>query len=556
FEGFPGEGTFKSIYAPGGAARVEALFEGSPPARCCTNGEVYWMTGTGGTEIKKGWSAAADVRLFAFGRHRDWREVYASAELVGEAKIGGRPCHELRLVPKSPEELGIETVPGEEPPVPDNWWLDRESKDLVRVAIYATVSGAGWQRLVLDDLEWKSVAGVRFPHRSRMTFGPSDRPIAIEFVVESVDVDAKYAENPFALGEQVFAALIRGHARDANRDPGFKIEPRKDLRTATVRVRCKPEQVRQQLATILPEVMGYLQRERLTLVGAPFARYHAFDPEVDLEAGIPVAETIRGNGRIQASSLPGGEVVSGTHIGPYGELPRTHEALAKWLASEGRTAAGAPWEIYWTDPGLQRDPSKWRTEIVQPVSEGPDGGARPLGAVAKGEGKEGAQRREDPKPGVTAAADADLERLDVLVGTWRVSGGPGAPEGEFSFEWLEGGHFLVQRVNLVQGRRVVKGIEIIGHERKFGAESRSPDLTSRIYDNMGNTWDYTWEIGVDTLTIWGGAKGSPVVYRARFSEDRNTLTGAWEWPGGGFQSTATRITRPEAGTKRAAALVR
>jgi hypothetical protein len=30
-------------------------------------------------------------------------------------------------------------------------------------------------------------------------------------------------------------------------------------------------------------------------------------------------------------------------------------------------ADGGPWEIYWTDPGLERDPAKWRTEIVQPV---------------------------------------------------------------------------------------------------------------------------------------------------------------------------------------------
>ena len=70
FEGFEGTGSFTSVYAPSGASRCEALFEGSPPARRCTNGQVYWMTGTGGTEIKNGWSAAADVRLFGFARHR------------------------------------------------------------------------------------------------------------------------------------------------------------------------------------------------------------------------------------------------------------------------------------------------------------------------------------------------------------------------------------------------------------------------------------------------------------------------------------------------------
>ena len=94
FDGFLGEGRYEELLAPGGAARVEAAFEGAPTSQTCSNGELYWMTGTGGVEIKKGWSAAADARLFALGRHRDWREVYARAELVGEAQVAGRACLE------------------------------------------------------------------------------------------------------------------------------------------------------------------------------------------------------------------------------------------------------------------------------------------------------------------------------------------------------------------------------------------------------------------------------------------------------------------------------
>ena len=541
FERFPGTGSFSSVYAPSGAARVEALFEGSPPSRRCTNGEVYWMTGTGGTEIKKGWAAAADVRLFGFGRQRPWREMYARAEYVGEAQVLGRACHELRLHPKSPEQLGIEPVPGEEPPVPDTWWLDRDSKELVRVAAYATVSGAGWQRLLFDDSDWRPVAGVRFPHHCRMTFGPPDRLIEIQFDTESVDVDAKFPANLFQPGDQVFAELMRAHQKEPKKDPGFKVEERKELNAASVRVRCKGEQLQEQLATIFPEVMGYLQRERFTPLGAPFARYHTFGAEVDLEAGIPVSEKVQGSGRIHASRLPGGEVVTGTHVGPYRELPRAHEALAKWLERAGRTAAGAPWEFYWTDPGLQRDPAKWRTEIVQPIVPGPETAPRGSGQRTAMDARRGGG---DPESEAGSAADPDLARLQKFIGTWKVRGGPGGPEGQISFEWLEGGHFMMQRIDLVHGTRIIQGIEIIGHERKFGADSKSPDLTSRVYDNMGNTLDYTWEVGDDTLTIWGGEKGSPVVFRGRFSADRNTFTGAWEWPGGGFETTGTRIAAP------------
>ncbi|HKB17034.1 MAG TPA: GyrI-like domain-containing protein, partial [Planctomycetota bacterium] len=325
--------------------------------------------------------------------------------------------------------------------------------------------------------------------------------IEIQFDTESVDVDAKVPAQFFQPGDPVFAELMRAHQKDPKKDPGFEIQKRKELPTASVRIRCKAEQVHEQLATILPEVMGYLQRERLTPLGAPFARYHAVGAEVDLEAGIPVSGKVEGSGRIQASTLPGGEVVTGKHVGPYRELSRTHEALAKWLEKAGRTAAGGPWEVYWTDPGLQRDPSKWQTEIVQPIVPRPNGGARSASESVAMDARRGGGEAEPESPSL---ADPDLQRMGKFIGTWKVRGGPGGPEGQISFEWLEGGHFVMQRIDLVHGTRVIKGIEIIGHERKFGADSKSPDLTSRVYDNLGNTLDYTWEVGDDTLTIWGG----------------------------------------------------
>ena len=128
----------------------------------------------------------------------------------------------------------------------------------------------------------------------------------------------------------------------------------------------------------------------------------------------------------------------------------------------------------------------------------------------------------------------DLEPLNRLVGTWRVSGGV---EGTVTYGWLEGGFFLLQHVDLGGN----KGIEIIGHEQKFGEEP-SRDIKSRYYGSEGVTFDYVYELVGDTLTIWAGEKGSPAFYRGVFLEDGDTLTGAWVYPGGGgYESTATRI---------------
>jgi hypothetical protein len=135
--------------------------------------------------------------------------------------------------------------------------------------------------------------------------------------------------------------------------------------------------------------------------------------------------------------------------------------------------------------------------------------------------------------------NADLKSLDRLIGTWTQSGGL---DGEVRFEWAEGGFFLVQYVDLIHDGHPIKGIEMIGHEQAFGAEP-GKDTRSRFYSYLdGMTLDYVYEIEGDTLTIWGGERGSPAYYQGHFSQDGNTLTGGWVYPGGGgYQAVSTRV---------------
>jgi hypothetical protein len=132
-----------------------------------------------------------------------------------------------------------------------------------------------------------------------------------------------------------------------------------------------------------------------------------------------------------------------------------------------------------------------------------------------------------------------LKRLDRLAGTWRLSGDT---HGHITYAWMPGGFFLLQHIDMDHAGHHVQGMEVIGHLRPFGAEP-SPDIHSRYYGGEGETFDYVYEIEGDTLTIWGGERGSPAYYQGTFSPDGNTLSGAWHYPGGGgYETTATRVT--------------
>ncbi len=142
--------------------------------------------------------------------------------------------------------------------------------------------------------------------------------------------------------------------------------------------------------------------------------------------------------------------------------------------------------------------------------------------------------------GITAQPYQGLKSLNRLVGVWKVSGPDIA--GQVKFEWMEGGFFLIQHVDFVHGGRPVKGIEIIGYELPFGAEKPSEHIKSRWFGNTGETFEYTYEVDDQTLTIWGGEKGSPAYYQGTWSSDGNSNSGTWVYPyGGGYQSTMTSV---------------
>ena len=71
----------------------------------------------------------------------------------------------------------------------------------------------------------------------------------------------------------------------------------------------------------------------------------------------------------------------------------------------------------------------------------------------------------------------DLQSLDQLIGTWRVSD---EAEGEVRYEWMDGRCVMMQHFDLLHGGRRILGFEVIGHLQPLGVEP-SPEIRTRVY---------------------------------------------------------------------------
>lgn len=138
--------------------------------------------------------------------------------------------------------------------------------------------------------------------------------------------------------------------------------------TLTIRAAAVVDKLPELLGEFFGEVYAHILQHGQEPSGMPFSRYYDMDGvNVDFECGMPVASPIAGAGRVQAGELPAGTVATVTHMGPYDDLPQSWNALLAWMGTQGLDPAGPPWEVYFTDPGEEPDPAKWRTDIYVPV---------------------------------------------------------------------------------------------------------------------------------------------------------------------------------------------
>jgi hypothetical protein len=139
------------------------------------------------------------------------------------------------------------------------------------------------------------------------------------------------------------------------------------IQTAVIRRRIEPGEG----SRVVPECCGLVWnalRAQNLRGGRNVALYR--DCGHAVEAGVELTVPFAARGDIVIAELPACEAASTAHFGPYGGLGAAHSAIQRWCETNGRSLAGACWEIYghWKDEWNDA-PSKIRTDVFYELTD-------------------------------------------------------------------------------------------------------------------------------------------------------------------------------------------
>lgn len=131
-----------------------------------------------------------------------------------------------------------------------------------------------------------------------------------------------------------------------------------------------PVAISAQMAKMYGELETMLKKAKVEVTGYPFALYPSYTEEsMDMICAMPVAPDAKLPAKYKVETLEGGNMIKGIYKGDYNNLMALHMELDQYLQYKKLTMNGAPIEVYVTDPMLEKDTSKWITEIYYPIKK-------------------------------------------------------------------------------------------------------------------------------------------------------------------------------------------
>lgn len=101
--------------------------------------------------------------------------------------------------------------------------------------------------------------------------------------------------------------------------------------------------------------------------GVPCGLFFSWDEQqhqTDMAAAIPVPEGSTLGSGFEIIKLPAAKAAYVDYYGPYDKTANAHVALRQFIANKGKKIIPPMIEMYVTDPGKEKDSSKWLTKVI------------------------------------------------------------------------------------------------------------------------------------------------------------------------------------------------
>ncbi|MBY9018637.1 MAG: GyrI-like domain-containing protein [Candidatus Lokiarchaeota archaeon] len=133
---------------------------------------------------------------------------------------------------------------------------------------------------------------------------------------------------------------------------------------ASIRTLVKVRKIPKVFPELVKELINFLETTGKPLIGAPLAIFTNWKKgKGEMEVGIPVSEPFKSIGNIKSSELPGGKVAYVLYIGHLRKIASIYERMKNWAVGNGYEPKNIWWEVYLTNPSLESDLNKWKTEV-------------------------------------------------------------------------------------------------------------------------------------------------------------------------------------------------
>lgn len=170
-------------------------------------------------------------------------------------------------------------------------------------------------------------------------------------------------------------AGLKKHAESLPAEPASSAQEMKIETTTTpamlfagTKIETNNEKISSDIGASYGKIGAFMKKNGLEQAGPVFALYHSYSPEkIVMECGVPVTKTAKAEGDVSVNEMKAGNAVVAHYYGAYDGLSSAHESIDKWIKKNNKKIIGPPWEVYVSDPGIEKDTMKWLTEIYYPI---------------------------------------------------------------------------------------------------------------------------------------------------------------------------------------------